>query len=214
MGRKPADSRKKAEEEMRICCLGDSLTEGDYGIFGKSGVANVHKENYPFFLGKFSGCEVVNYGQCGYDATAFLKYYNTGSVEIKNADVIIILLGTNGGLDPKKDTVGNRDYIELIKNCRRDAPGASIVLCTPPHVTENPLMSNFGYAEQVKKAVSFVKKVADDFRLPLADLAGCGLFTAENEPVMQANDGLHFTEKGYETMAGFLYEFLKSKGIL
>ena len=27
-----------------ICCLGDSLTEGDYGIFGKSGIANVQPE--------------------------------------------------------------------------------------------------------------------------------------------------------------------------
>ncbi len=34
---------------MRICCLGDSLTEGDYGVFGKRGIANVHAENYPFF---------------------------------------------------------------------------------------------------------------------------------------------------------------------
>ena len=35
-----------------ICCLGDSLTEGDYGIFGKSGIANVKTDNYPCFWRK------------------------------------------------------------------------------------------------------------------------------------------------------------------
>ena len=48
-----------------ICCLGDSLTEGDYGIFGKSGIANVQPENYPYFLSKITGWEVRNFGKCG-----------------------------------------------------------------------------------------------------------------------------------------------------
>lgn len=29
---------------MIICCLGDSLTEGDYGIFGSRGVGNVQEK--------------------------------------------------------------------------------------------------------------------------------------------------------------------------
>ena len=39
---------------MKIACIGDSLTEGDYGVSGKVGIANVHKENYPSFLAKMT----------------------------------------------------------------------------------------------------------------------------------------------------------------
>ena len=34
-------------EKRVICCIGDSLTEGDYGMYGVTGVANVHEKNYP-----------------------------------------------------------------------------------------------------------------------------------------------------------------------
>ena len=32
---------------MIICCIGDSLTEGDYGVKGMNCVADVHEKNYP-----------------------------------------------------------------------------------------------------------------------------------------------------------------------
>ena len=199
---------------MKICCLGDSLTEGDYGVFGKKGIANVQKESYPFFLKKLSGAEVKNFGKCGYTATTYLEYYNSGAVDLTGTDIVLILLGTNGGLDPVDHTPGNDDYLELIRCCQKDAPLASIILCTPPHVTENPQMSNCGYASQVRNAVLFVRNAARRLKLPLIDLAACGLFTAENEAVMQPNDGLHFGAEGYRTMAEFIFLFLKSHRFL
>ena len=75
-------------------------------------------------------------------------------------------------------------------------------------------MSNYGYAERVKKAASFVRKTAADLGVDIIDLAESGLFTAENESVMQPNDGLHFSAAGYRTMAGYIYNFLKSKKYL
>lgn len=145
---------------MKIVCLGDSLTEGDYGILGKSGIKNVKDKNYPYFLSNILNCEVKNFGKCGYTSTSYLKYYLSGAVDVKGADIIVIMLGTNGGLDPEKDTAGNRDYAELISACKNDEPKAKIVLCTPPHVTANPEMSNFGYADRVEKAVNFVRNIA------------------------------------------------------
>ena len=41
-----------------VCCLGDSLAEGEYGISGKSGIANVQPEGYPYFLEKITGFSV------------------------------------------------------------------------------------------------------------------------------------------------------------
>ncbi len=194
---------------MKICCLGDSLTEGDYGVFGKRGIANVQKENYPYFLEMLTGAEVRNYGRCGYKATEYLKYYQSGAVDIHGADLIVIMLGTNGGHDPGQDTPANAAYREIVKLCRRDAPGAKIYLCTPPHATENPEMSNYGHAERVKAAGAFVRKLAAEENLPLIEVAQCGDFTSETESVMQANDGLHFTRLGYERLANFIYQSIR-----
>ena len=187
-----------------ICCLGDSLTEGAYGIFGKSGIANIQHEGYPHFLEQITGCTVRNFGKSGYTATSYLDHYRAGNVDLSGADTVIIMLGTNGGLDPEEETQGNRDFRQLLKLCRQDAPQATIFLCTPPHVTENPFWSNCGYAPQVEKAVAFVRKVAEEMGLPIIETALCPAFTAENESVMQPNDGLHFGRVGYETLAKFI----------
>ncbi len=191
---------------MIICCLGDSLTEGDYGVFGKSGIANVHSENYPYFLSKLSGAQVKNYGRCGFRATKYLEYYKSGAVDVQDSDIIIIMLGTNGGHDPKQDTPDNEAYKELVALCKRDAPTVQILLCTPPHTTENPAMSNCGYAPQVALAVDFVRKFAQQENIKLIDVAACEKFNANTEHIYQSNDGLHFNQLGYKALADYIYQ--------
>lgn len=187
-----------------ICCLGDSLTEGDYGIFGRSGIANVQPEGYPYFLEQTTGCKVRNFGKSGYNATTYLNHYRAGHVDLSGADTVIVMLGTNGGLDPVNETEGNRDFRELLDLCRRDAPAANIYLCTPPHVTEDPAWSNCGYAPQVEKAVAFVRKIGQEMGFPVIETALCPEFTAENEQIYQPADGLHFGRAGYEILAKFI----------
>lgn len=194
---------------MRICCIGDSLTEGDYGVFGKRGIANVHSESYPYFLKQSLKCEVLNYGKCGYTSTSYLKHYKEGNADVSGADIVLIMLGTNGGLDPMIETQGNTDLIELISLIRADAPRAMTVLITPPHATENPEYSNCGYMANVVKAQKYVKKLSKELSLQLIDLGAFNEFNSETEKIYQPNDGLHFTEKGYKTMADFIEKELK-----
>lgn len=194
---------------MIISCIGDSLTEGDYGVSGKRGIANVHKENYPYFLAELTGAELHNFGKCGFTASNYKEYYDKGNVNVTGSDIIIVMLGTNGGLDPSEDTQGNRDYDYLIKKICADAKEAKIVLCTPPHATENPNFSNCGYAKQAKKAADFVRNYAEKTNLKLIDIAKCPCFTAENEFVMQPNDGLHFGKYGYQKLAEYIADNLK-----
>ena len=195
---------------MIIACLGDSLTEGDYGVYGKRCIANVQKENYPYFLSKIFDAEVRNFGKCGYTATSYLNYYKEGNVNLDNADVIIVMLGTNGGHDDINETQANIDYRELIDLCQKDAPCAKLILCTPPHVTSNPEYSNCGYAYQVEKATAFVRKLAKEDNISIIDVALCEQFNADNEHIMQPNDGLHFGEKGYKTLAEFIANGVRS----
>ena len=189
---------------MIIACLGDSLTEGDNGVYGKRCIANVQKENYPYFLSKIFNAEVRNFGKCGFTATNYLNYYKEGNVNLDNADVIIIMLGTNGGHDDINETQANIDYKELIDLCQKDAPRAKLILCTPPHATSNPEYSNCGHADQVEKATLFVRKLANENNIPMIDVALCEQFNADNEHIMQPNDGLHFGEIGYRTLAEFI----------
>lgn len=201
---------------MKIVCLGDSLTEGDYGVLGKSGIANVQTENYPYFLAKSTGAEVVNYGKCGFTSTSYLEFYKSGAVDVTGADIIIIMLGTNGGQKPDLDcdVPGNADYKEIVELCKKDAPNAKIVLCTPPHATENPEMSNCGYAGQVKEAVEFVRMFADKYGYDMIDVANCPDFTSESEQVMQPNDGLHFGKDGYQALAAYIERGLRDLGMI
>ena len=192
-----------------IVCIGDSLTEGDYGIKGKRGIGNVQEKGYPYFLERIMDCEARNFGKCGYTSVNYLKYYKEGNVKLCGADAIVVMLGTNGAIDLDADTQGNRDYHELISLLRHDAPSAKIYLCTPPHVTSNPEYSNCGYADRVAKAVNWVRAYAAKEGIALIDTANAPAFTAETEYIMQPNDGLHFGEEGYKALAEFIAEHIK-----
>lgn len=88
-----------------------------------------------------------------------------------------------------------------------------IFLLTPPHATQNPKMSNYGYRKQVEIAAKYVKKLAQIKNLPVIDVGGYKLFCDENESIYQPNDGLHFGEMGYRELAHFVAEQLKKQKI-
>ncbi|MCR4615676.1 MAG: SGNH/GDSL hydrolase family protein [Clostridiales bacterium] len=194
---------------MKIVCIGDSLTEGDYGIPGKRGIANVQPENYPYFLSKILGADVINCGKCGYTATGYLKYYTAGNVDVAGSDIIIVMLGTNGGMSGKQETEGDRDYDTLIKRLMEDSRGAKVVICTAPRATVDASKPGFGNAERIADANDFIRRYAADNNIPLIDVNSVKEFTEENEPVMQPNDGLHFGRTGYQVMANFIADKLR-----
>lgn len=195
---------------MIICCIGDSLTEGDYGIKGVRCVPNVHKENYPFFLAQLTGAEVRNFGKCGWRSVDMLDWYEHGGLDLSGADKVIVMLGTNGGQSVTRETPDNDAYRRLIAAIRREQPQAQVYLCTPPNATTNPEYVNCGYAQQVADAVAFVRRLAPELGLPVIDLAASPRITPETEAVMQPNDGLHFTETGYRTLAVEIFQAISA----
>lgn len=194
---------------MTICCIGDSLTEGDYGIKGVRGVMNVHEKGYPYFLEKLTGAEVRNYGKCGWRSTDMLAWYEAGGLDLTGADKIILMLGTNGGQSAAGDSEENRAYRRLVAHILADQPQATLYLVTPPNATTNPDYINCGYAPQVAEAVGFVRRLAGESGLPMIDLAASRRITPETEAVMQPNDGLHFTETGYRTLAEEIFDAIR-----
>lgn len=194
---------------MKILCLGDSLTEGDYGVAGKRGIANIHKENYPYFLKKLAGADVYNFGKCGFNATTYLNFIKNGGVSEKDADIVIIMLGTNGGMSVNPKSEGYYHYIEIINLIKKDNPRAKIVLCKPPHATTNPAYSNCGHLPQITAAADAVEIAAKEVGLPIIDVFNCPEICEENVDKYQSYDGLHFVEVGYQILAEFIYGELK-----
>ncbi len=194
---------------MIICCIGDSLTEGDHGIKGVKGVANVTPISYPYFLAKMTGAEVRNFGKCGWRSSDMLRWYQDGGMDLRDADIVILMLGTNGGQSENGTSPEDRAYIRLAELILKDAAKAKLVLCTPPNATVNPEYSNCGYAPQVAEAAAFVRKLAAEKGLPLIDLAASKRITPETEDVLQGNDGLHFTDEGYRVLAEEILAGLK-----
>ncbi len=199
---------------MKIFCLGDSLTEGDYGVLGKRGIKNVQKENYPYYLSLSTGAETVNLGHCGATATTYLKFYRENGHSVAGADLILVMLGTNGGFSVEKDTDCNRDFYTLMDICKTEAPDAKIVLLTPPYCTSDPAYSNAGYIENAVEGGKFVKRTAKDLGLLCIDMLACPDFGEGKESVMQPNDGLHFTKEGYFALARYIEANLKKLKLL
>ncbi len=198
---------------MKIVCLGDSLTEGDYGVKGKRGIANVQKENYPHFLAQFTGCEVVNYGKCGFRASDYLRWYDAGNAPLDGAGIVLVMLGSNGGMRADEDSEEDRCYRALLSRVRRDAPDVRVFLLTPPHATTNPAWSNCGYAPQVEQAVLFIRAEARRQGLPLIDVYADQRLQPGFEGWFQSNDGLHMNELGYRKLAERVYYELKKAGL-
>ena len=148
-----------------------------------------------------TGAEVRNFGRCGWRASHMLEWYRSGGVDLSGADIVIILLGTNGGHAAEGETPDNAAYAELAERVLRDVPGVRLYLCTPPNATTDPSYSNYGYAPQVAEAAGFVRRLTERLSLPLIDLASSRRITPETEAELQSNDGLHFNREGYRVLA-------------
>lgn len=196
---------------MYILCIGDSLTEGDYGVYGKSGIANVCDKNYPYFLSQMLNVPVINKGKCGSTATSYLNYYLTWTEKYTDVSLIIVMLGTNGGISVDANSQGAKDYDTLICKLKSDYPNSKLVICTAPHATEDETKSNYGYMNNVKLANEFIREYAEKNNITLFDTFSIPEFTAENEDIMQPNDGLHFSEAGYRVLASFIAQRIKDE---
>ena len=190
--------------DLKIACIGDSLTEGDYGS-ATAGVANRQFLNYPYYLAKALGCQTVNFGLCGRNSQ---NYYTDHypHADISDCDVILVMLGTNQGLGGDYGTY----YDKLIDKIGEDMKkGAIIILITPPSATTDRSKVNYGYAGNVESAYSFVTNYAQTNNLPMIDAFTYSPIQPEMENVYQSNDGLHMVREGYEAFAGFIADELK-----
>lgn len=192
-----------------IVCIGDSLTEGDYGS-NPAGTMNVHAENYPYFLAEITGANVKNAGRCGYSAEL---YYNNQLSKValsEETDLVLIMLGTNNGLTDTIDADTSAAhyasyaktqtgyYARIIETCMEKTNGrAQIILMTPPVTTQRNRSS-------LETTVSVIKKFGEKYGLPVIDnYYACGI-TYENIGSYMPIDELHCGYTGYKLLANYI----------
>ena len=192
-----------------IVCIGDSLTEGDYGS-NPAGTMNVHAENYPYFLAEITGANVKNAGRCGYSAEL---YYNNQLSKValsEETDLVLIMLGTNNGLTDTIDADTSAShyasyaktqtgyYARIIETCMEKTNGrAQIILMTPPVTTQRNRTS-------LETTVSVIKKFGEKYGLPVIDnYYACGI-TYENIGKYMPIDELHCGYTGYKLLANYI----------
>lgn len=191
---------------LKIACIGDSLTEGDYGPITSYGGRRF--ENYPYYLSHLTGAETVNYGRCGASSSSYYyEHYNRGDVDVSDADIILLMLGTNKGL--AEDTPFHTDYVRLVNEIlTAKKPSAQLILITPPSATTDPAKINYGYMDNVLSANAAVKAIAKEKGLICFDALNDSPIQPETEERYQSFDGLHMNAAGYEAFARYIAEEL------
>ncbi|MBE6704112.1 MAG: hypothetical protein E7583_02505 [Ruminococcaceae bacterium] len=190
---------------LDILCIGDSLTYGAYDSHGLSGKA------YPAFLAEMTGANTINKGVSASNPTTYWNNH-LKKINFDDVDIVLIMLGTNGGLT---DTIGTDivgdDYnnyadthtgnygkmIEYIKE--QTSHETMIVLMTPPKVSPDvrPI-------SQMEGAVTVVKKLAEKYGLAVIDnYNNCGINHSNIEKYMP-HDGIHCVGEGYELIASYV----------
>ncbi len=192
-----------------IVCIGDSLTQGDYGS-NPPGTMNVKDENYPFFLAEITGADVFNAGACGRSASLYWSEIQNRVALSENTEMILIMLGTNGYLTDTidEDTMSDNyndyantetgSYAKIIEYCmEKTGNKAKIILMTPPVTTARD-------KAQMETTVEVIKKFGKKYGLDVIDnYNNCGI-TYDNISTYMPVDGLHCGLDGYKVLAQYI----------
>lgn len=180
-----------------ITCVGDSLTYGV--VYTGANQTRRAKRPYPEAIGELTGANIENISEGGVSASEWWASYNS-RIESKQNQLVIVYLGTNGGLTDTLET---------------DAPEGTTY--------ESWANTNTGcYAKIVAKAKEAGAKVLlvkvyepnsiNDVIEQIADRFGCGIIGNYRfiDPIYHlypngnGSDAVHYNDFGYVSFATYL----------
>lgn len=201
--------KKAAENQIRVACVGDSIT---YGFM----VGNRRRNSYPAVLNSLLGenyC-VNNFAYTNRTAIKSGDYPLTNekiyrkSLDFK-PDIVVILLGTN---DSKENNWNEEkfvaDYCEIVEDYLSLERKPKVFLLIPP-----PLFEVHG-----KVLYKLRKEVVEKEIIPavrrIAEIKGVGCIDAFSVFIEKNNlfaDGVHPNAKGCKLLAQTVYKALKGQ---
>lgn len=191
----------------KICCIGDSLTEGQYGVDSVTSQDMGKHDGYPYFLSRMIDCEVENLGIGGMSTKTWWQnkdsHFTPEQLDFSNYDCFIIFLGTNGGLAGNPDATEDSMlgyYCKIIDKCQTESPNSPIFLVGFPW-SQNRTESMVSQLE--------VLSTAED--LPILHLETSEILTYANRLVNQPFDkALHYGRLGYLRLASEIKRCINS----
>lgn len=213
-----ADRERIAENkydfsELKIACLGDSLT----AAANLEGEENYEQYAYPTRLKDLLGVEeVYNLGIGGssigrYWADAFVERYTQIP---EDTDIIIVLGGANDGFCVSDEEFGSLDertyrtfcgdLNELMGGLRESYPDTVIFFATPlPNILQDYLMSEREYLLPQRDFVEVIKTLAAEYDFEMIDLYNSNILDSHDANVIAEYmpDGVHGNPDGYQILA-------------
>jgi lysophospholipase L1-like esterase len=195
----------------KVCCIGDSITQGYYG--DKDGIVyGTYKDYcYPSFLAKIIDADVQNLGLSGRTTKTWYEEYSSQFTEEQinwnNYDAFIIFLGTNGGLNGNIDSSEDSMlgyYCKIIEMILEANSEASIFLCTSPWTQNRDVITNF---------TSQVTSLGEHYSLPVLRLDLSEILTYDERMINQPYDHvLHFGRVGLMRIASEIVRCIDEVG--
>lgn len=195
-----------------IACVGDSITRA---------AALEDGDSYPEILNDLLGANYTtfNFGESGAAVTPYGKYQKAykeyegyaNSLE-SNADIIVIMLGTNDSkgweYSPLDFSISEfkKIYTDLIDSYKKAFPDAVIYLVSVIPVRSDNTLS-FDEA-CISKIFDAQMELAEELELPILDFYEIIDETNPFENGYYLSDGIHLTRKGTELLAQSVLQFL------
>ena len=192
-----------SKEEVRIACVGDSITEG-YGLAVQS------KTGYPVVLDSMLGVgySVLNLGR---SATTLQKHGDFpywiakefSDVFAYKPNIIVIKLGTNDTKPNNWNSVNYKaDYQSMIDTFKTISTNPQIYLCYPVPVFETKWGINDSTV--VNGVIPVIDELAKSNNLRIIDL-----YHGMNNQKVNFPDGIHPNEEAVKQMSGIVAEALR-----
>ena len=198
---------------LKIACLGDSITAA----------ANLEKEEnyqqytYPARLKELLGAEEVY--NLGIGGSSIGRYWSDAYVERyreipEDADIIIVMGGTNDGFSVSDKEFGSLDerayrtfcgdLDELMRGLREDYPDADIFFVTPlPNILQDYLMRERDYLLPQQRFVDVILTLAREYDYEVIDLYNSNILDSHDVDIVEdyVPDGVHANQEGYRVLA-------------
>lgn len=200
------------QENVKIVCLGDSVTAGT-SLVTVDGYDDyiITEENYPAvleeLLKEYYGYEeisVVNYGVPGATSDDLMNYYS--ALETENADLVIMMYGIN---DYGQGGTTDNYYANLVEAANYfKSLGISMAILSPtPTLYQEESTTSVAFQEFVESAAlaaSDTNSYYIDMNLNIETyLDGESVYT-----IMY--DGIHFNQEEYSIVSNYIFEAINS----
>lgn len=165
---------------MTICCYGDSNT---FGYDPRGFLGDRYDAPWPEALAELTGWDVRNRGSCG------RRIPIRETALPKNADRVIVMLGTNDLLNGDNPSEIARKMERFLSTLEME----NVILIAPLHLSRGEWVTGDGLIRRSEALAEEYRAVALRMAIPFLD--------AGEWNVPLCYDGVHFTEIGHRVFA-------------